>query len=49
MGHNVERKRNGRKERRQRFIRKAKKKIDVNTLEEVKEIENGQLNSYGGI
>jgi hypothetical protein len=49
MGHNVERKWNGRKERRQRFIRKEEKKFDVNTLEEVKEIENGQLNSYGGI
>jgi hypothetical protein len=27
---------------------KGKRKIDVNTLEEVKEIESGQLNSYGG-
>jgi hypothetical protein len=27
---------------------KGKIKIDVNTLEEVKEIESGHLNSYGG-
>ncbi len=27
---------------------KGKRKIDVNTLEEVEEIESGQLNSYGG-
>jgi hypothetical protein len=49
MGHNVERKWNGRKRKKAKVHKKGKKKIDVNTLEEVKEIENGQLNSYGGI
>jgi hypothetical protein len=56
MGHNVERKWRGKKERRQRFMRmeylsivwlhdhnKGKRKFDVNTLEEVEEIESGQL------
>jgi hypothetical protein len=28
---------------------KGKRKFDINTLEEIKEIESGQLNSYGGI
>jgi hypothetical protein len=28
---------------------KRKRKIDVNTLEVLKEIKSGQLNSYGGI